>query len=578
MRGNETANERAYLIADIGEKTRTILVGVENGSYRLIGVGEAYTTIDAPELDVTVGLRRSAKQLGDDETITADGPKSVRLLCSSGDGGGLYMMVAGVIGMISGESAQRAALGAGAHLVGVFSIDDPRPEYRLVETMRSTRPDVFLLAGGTDGGAVSQVNDMAKVIKEADVKPRFGDNYKLPVIFAGNVEARGEIEETLTDEYAIRAVDNVRPDIDRENLGPAKEAIYDSYMEHVISHSPGYERLAKWVARPVLPTQAAIGNILYAYAQRRRINLLAINAGGSTTDIYSVYHGVFNRTLNADVGLEFGALNILKTAGVEGVTRWLPELFDERKLRNIVGNMMVRQPHIYSVEEQLVRGALAREAIRIGVEEHKKLASRLKGVQVPRTIADTFKQSVEPTYLDVGDTQVIIGMGSAFEKQNSSALMLLDAIEPMYITELFVDKSGLIPHAGLLLTDAPEAAFNLLNGETLQRLGSFLCLDGKGEGEAATLTLTKQSGETIRDTVTAGHIKSIPLLDGESCILETHTMKGYSLGKGRAKHLETNITGGLLGFVIDARSRPLQIPENRSKMQEWIAALTPAGV
>jgi uncharacterized protein (TIGR01319 family) len=221
-------NRDAYLIVDIGESTRAALVRGENGAYRLIGTGEAETTLEAPELDVTIGIRRAVDGLGKKaggRLMGKDGPEGVRLLCSSGDGGGLYMMVAGVIGMISGESAQRAALGAGAHLVGVFSRDDPRPEYRLVETMRETRPDIFLLAGGTDGGAFSQVLEMAAIIKEADVKPRFGEGYKLPVIFAGNVEARKEIAETLTEEYATRAVDNVRPSIERENLGPAKEAI-----------------------------------------------------------------------------------------------------------------------------------------------------------------------------------------------------------------------------------------------------------------------------------------------------------------------------------------------------------------
>ncbi len=571
------AEKEAYLIVDIGESTRAALVKRENGPYRLAGTGEAETTIEAPELDVTIGIRRAVARLNGGRLVGEDGPRGVNLLCSSGDGGGLYMMVAGVIGMISGESAQRAALGAGAHLVGTFSVDDPRPDYRLVETMRATRPDIFLLAGGTDGGAVQQVKQMAEIIKEADVKPRFGDDYRLPVIFAGNVEAREKIAETLTEEYATRAVDNVRPSIERENLGPAKEAIYDSYMEHVITHSPGYERLARWVTRPILPTQAATGKMLYAYAERRRANLLAVNAGGSTTDIYSVYRGVFNRSLDADVGLEYGALNILNRTGAEGVARWLPIPMDERRLRNTVGNLMVRLPRAHSGEERMVLGALAKEAIRLGVEEHKKLASRLKGVQIQRTIADTFKQSVEATYLDPGDTQVLIGMGSAFTTPSESVALLLDSIEPLYLTELYMDRAGLIPHAGMLLGEAPEAAFNLLTGETLQRLGTCLCADGNGDGDAVSLTLTRQDGKTLHETVKSGEIKTIPLLDGETCRIEATAGRGFSLGKGKEKHIDATVTGGSLGFIVDARGRPLRVPEDKATLTGWASALTPEG-
>lgn len=570
----------AFLIVDIGDsETRAALVQKENGAYRLIGVGETQTTLDTPDLDVTVGISRATESLerkGGGRLLGRDGPENVRLLCSSGNGGGLYMMVAGVIGMISGESAQRAALGAGARLVGVFSRDDPRPEYRLVETMRDTRPDIFLLAGGTDGGAFNQVLEMATVIKDADIKPRFGETFKLPVIYAGNVEAREKVAETLTDEYAARAVDNVRPAIERENLGPAKEAIYDSYMEHVIAHSPGYERLARWVARPILPTQAAVGKMLYAYAERRGANLLSVNVGGSTTDTYSVYRGVFNRSLDAEVGLTYGAMNVLKTVGVERIGRWLPEVFDERRMRNIVGNLMIQQRGTFSDEERVIMGALAREAIRLGVEGHKELASRLKGVTITRTIADTFAQSIEPTYIDMGDTQIIVGMGTAFdETPGNAAALLMDSLEPLYLTELYIDKTGLTPHAGMLLDDAPEAAFNLFTGEALQRLGTCLTPAGKGEGVAVKVKIRKQNGNVIEESVGFGEIKTLPLLDGETCKIEATAGKGLKLGRGKEKRLEATITGGVLGLIIDARGRPLRIPEKKETIKRWTRALSP---
>jgi hypothetical protein len=432
---------------------------------------------------------------------------------------------------------------------------------------------MFLLAGGTDGGAFEQVKDMATTIKDADIKPRFGDHYKLPVIYAGNVDARWVVEETLTGVYATRAVDNVRPDIERENLGPAREAIYDSYMEHVIAHSPGFERLAKWVTHPILPTQAVTGKMLYSYAERRNINLLAVNVGGSTTDTYSVYNGIFNRSLNAEVGLTYGALNVLKTAGVEGITRWLPEAMDERRIRNTVGNLMIRGHAPPTGDEKTIIAALAREVIRLSVEGHKEYASRLKGVTITRTIADTFSQGIDSTYLDMGDTHVVIGMGSAFaETPAYAASLLLDALEPRYLTELYVDKTGLTPHAGMLLDDAPEAAHNIYAGEAIQRLAT--CIAPTGKGEAVTIILTRQNGKIIEETVSYGEIKTIPTLNGETCKIEANAVKGLTLGKGKEKHIEATVTGGMLGIIIDARGRPLKMPEKRETLRRWAEALT----
>jgi len=75
--------------------------------------------------------------------------------------------------------------------------------------------------------------------------------------------------------YALEMVENVRPLINKENLGPARESIYDAYMEHVIVHSPGYPKLASWSGERIVPSQALVGRMLYEYAQESGVNLIA---------------------------------------------------------------------------------------------------------------------------------------------------------------------------------------------------------------------------------------------------------------------------------------------------------------
>jgi hypothetical protein len=574
---------KSYLILDIDDLlTKAALIERKDNDYEIRSTSQEPTTVDAPNLDVTVGVERTVKDLGQrvgKQLWETDGPlKSSRFLCSSSIGGSLYMMVAGVIGLISAESAQRAALGAGALLIEVFSRDYPHPDYEMVETMRNMRPDVFLLAGGTDGGAVQQVLDMTRLISIADVKPRFGSEYKLPVIFAGNVEARKPVSDILsTERYAMKAVDNVRPVIDRENLGPAKEAIYDSFMRHVIIHSPGYNKLVDWIDEPIVPTQAAIGNILYAYATERQVNLLVVDVGGATTDVYSIYDTVFNRSLNADIGLTYGISNIMKVAGVQNVMRWIPTEMSEKEVRNIIGNLMISQPTSPTADEVLVQQAAAREAIRLAVEDHKRIASRLKGVSLKRTVADIFSQSLESTHLNMMKTQVTVGRGRIFAQSNiaESTMLLLDALQPEGVTEILLDRASVMPHLGMLLKENREAALQILSRECLLRIGTCIAPLGRASGKQAAMTvqMTKTDGTAIEENVNFGELKTLPLGQEETARIQVTPRRRFDAGRGKGKELEAKISGGELGLILDARGRPLNVPTQKNVLAKWMETL-----
>ena len=582
--GADLRNEPC-LVLDIDDSlTKAVLIDKTEQGYAIKGTSQTSTTVDPPNLDVTIGAEKAAKDLGHSvgkALWAADGPsRGLRFLCSSSTGGSLYMMVAGITSMISAESAQRAALGAGALLIDVFSKDYPRPDYEMVERMRSMKPDIFLLAGGTDGGAVQQVLDMARLIKTADVRPRFGSKYKLPMIYAGNIEIRNQVSETLSEErYATKAVDNVRPAVERENLGPAKEAIYDSFMEHVIVHSPGYSKLVSWVDEPIIPTQAAIGKILYAYALERQVNLLAVDVGGATTDVYSIYHSVFNRSLNADIGLTYGISNIAKMAGIEKVMRWIPKEMSEREVRNIIGNMMVQQPPSLTSDEILVQQAAAREAMRLAVENHKEIASRLKGVSVRRDIGDIFSQAFESTYLDMMKTQVVLGRGRVFTQNQTTeaTILLLDALQPQGVTEIMIDRLGVMPHLGMLLKESPQGAVQLLSRECLLKLGTCLAPKGRGNrsGVAMWIRMTKADGTTTEDEASFGELRTLALGNGDRARLEVTPRRGLDVGRGNGRRLEVDVVGGELGLIVDARGRPLEVPAEKHLLAKWGKSLTP---
>jgi len=214
---------RSILATDCGSTTtKAILIELVDGEYRLIKRGEAPTTVEAPFEDVTRGALNAIKeveelrgrQILDGETIISPQRGDVGVdiyISTSSAGGGLQMMVAGVVKSMTGESAERAALGAGAIVMDVLASNDGRLPHEKISRIRQLRPDMILLSGGIDGGTVSHVVEMAEILHAANPKPRLGHSYKLPVIYAGNQNAQPTIHETLAGVTDLDMVENIRP-------------------------------------------------------------------------------------------------------------------------------------------------------------------------------------------------------------------------------------------------------------------------------------------------------------------------------------------------------------------------------
>src|SRR5690606_39968291 len=133
----------------------------------------------------------------------------------------------------------------------IASYDKRRP-YEQIPRIRDLRPDMILMSGGTDGGTVKHVVEIAELIAPAKPQPRFGSNYRLPIIYAGNQEAASLVQEAFDESATLSVVDNVRPSLERENLAPARDAIHDLFLEHVMAHAPGYDRLIQWADAPIM--------------------------------------------------------------------------------------------------------------------------------------------------------------------------------------------------------------------------------------------------------------------------------------------------------------------------------------
>jgi len=588
---------RSILATDCGSTTtKAILIERRGEEYRLIVRGEAPTTVEAPFEDVTRGVLNAimeveelaGRKILDGERIITpqSGTEGVDLYIStSSAGGGLQMMVSGVVKSMTGESAQRAALGAGAIVMDVIASNDGRLPHEKIKRIRQLRPDMILLSGGVDGGTTSHVAEMAELLAAADPKARLGTGYELPVIYAGNKDARGIVEERLGKKTALVITDNLRPVLERENLTPARDKIHDLFMEHVMAHAPGYRKLMTWSPVPIMPTPGAVGLIIETIAREEGINVIGVDIGGATTDVFSVFQGVFNRTVSANLGMSYSVSNVLAEAGLANILRWVPFEISEPDLRNRIKNKMIRPTTIpQTLEELVIEQAISREALRLAFEQHKMLAVGLKGVQQERTISDTFEQTGSgATLVRLDHLDLLVGSGGVLShapRRAQAALMLLDAFLPEHVTELAVDSIFMMPQLGVLSTVHPKAAKEVFEKDCLIRLGSSVAPVGTGK-EGATMLRAKlelPGGKREELTIPCGHLRLIPIPEGESVQATLLPEKAFDVGAGKGRERTVTLKGGVVGIIFDCRGRqPFGLPEDRTrriaKLNEWNEAL-----
>lgn len=586
----------SILATDVGSTTtKAILIEKQGDEYRLVTRGEMQTTVEKPWENVMIGVRRSIRRVEElvQRPILEDGklirPKQGErgvdiYVSTSSAGGGLQMMVCGLVSRISAASAHRAALGAGAVVLDVIAVDDDRSTSEQITRISELRPDIILMSGGVDGGSVAYIAAIAETIVQANPQPRFGSTYKLPLIYAGNVDAQDIVQNIAGDTMDVHIVDNLRPSHDVENLAPARDTIHHLFMEHVMKQAPGYDELIEWADTTVMPTPGAVGRIIHLMSEKFGVNIVGVDIGGATTDVFSAVDGDFTRTVSANLGMSYSITNVLEEATFDNVRRWIPFSLDEEELCNWISNKMVRPTTIPQTMDQLiVEQAIAREALRLSFEHHKSLAKKVEKEEVGGWKQETkMFMSEGADIIEMMKLDMIVGSGGVLShapRRQQAALMLLDSFTPEGITQLAVDSIFMMPHLGVLSTLYPEIAAEVFDKDCLVRLGTAICPVGtaRGNSKVMDIKITMPDGEVIEKECFFGDLEVIPLGVGEKAQIEATPQRRFDLGEGRGKPVTAEVEGGQVGIILDCRGRPFELPENEhervEKITKWIEAM-----
>jgi uncharacterized protein (TIGR01319 family) len=445
----------AILLVDFGS-TYTKVTAVEAESGRLLGTAQHATTI---ETDVLQGYEAARDAL---RAVLNSATFSTVLGCSSA-GGGLRLAVIGLEPELTAEAARRAALNAGARIVTVITRGLTNGSLaHLVEA----RPDIVLLAGGTNGGNGSVLIESARALADSRLE--------IPIILAGNEEAQPAAYELLRKggKHAVTAP-NLMPEIGVVDEGPVRDVIRNLFVHHVIGgkHLSSRPDFGAMILMPTPDAVLAATELLAGGVgtQAGLGDLIVIDIGGATTDVHSVVRAEppggyardlvnppVGRTVEADLGLRWNAPGILEAAAAELPRRQLAHRREAAEARAAHPTYVAESPA--EIEADL---ELASCAIDIALHRH---AGRLSIELSPQGAA------LRKSGRDLRAVSTVVLSGGIVRHAPAEALPQLlpvnegdDRILLPRHPRFVADRAYLLAAAGLLATRDRQAAFALIS-------------------------------------------------------------------------------------------------------------------
>lgn len=455
----------AYLLIDFGS-TYTKLTAVDLEKEEIIATAKDITTI---EDDIMVGFQKAYSKI--EQILKEKDVKFINKLACSSAAGGLKMIAIGLVPDLTAEAAKRAALGAGARVLKVFSYELTLTE---IEEIKNSKLDIILLAGGTNGGNKDCIIHNARMLADNEVK--------LPIVVAGNKVASDEIREIFSNAKMYFSItENVMPSLNVLNVEPAREEIRKVFMEKIID-AKGLRNAEDYVKGILMPTPAAVlkaARLLSEGSDEEKGlgDLIVVDVGGATTDIHSMSYGeptkvgvnvrgleepFAKRTVEGDLGMRYSAVSLREAAGSRKMRKYLNDT--ERKI-DIDVNCKYRAEHVKMVpeteDEIHFDEAMAKVATELSLERH---VGTIESVYTPMGAMYT------QVGKDLMEVKYMIGTGGVLVHSDNPAEILkagaFSAENPAYLKPknpmFYIDKTYILSAMGLLAKDHPDKAVRIM--------------------------------------------------------------------------------------------------------------------
>jgi hypothetical protein len=573
-------NAESVLAIDIGSvNTRAILFDVVEGRYRFLARSTAPTTAGAPYRDVLEGIYLVLQQLqtatgqvllNPDQTLItptqSDGTGVDRCVVTLSAGPAMKTVLVGLLEDVSVQSAHNLVNTTYASVQEVINLNDRRKTASRLDAILRVRPDLIVIAGGTQNGASHSLHTLLEPVGLAC--------YMLPkenrpqVLFAGNQALAEEVKSQIGSLSSLQIAPNIRPSLETEHLLPAQKKLAHAYRQLRARQVPGTLEVDRWTGGNLLPTAMAFGRTIRftskVYASSRK-GVLGVDVGASSTTIAAGFGGDLRLNVYPHLGLGDGSLGVLSASSLEDIIRWLPVDIEPAVVRDYIYNKNLHPASLPVTPEELaIEQALATQAIRIALK--KSLRSFPENVL---QASGSFLPAFEP----------IIATGGVLAEapqRGQALMMLLNALQPVGVTTLALDQNNIAAALGAAAESTPLLTIQSLDASNFVSLCTVISPVGHAPAGTPVLRIkiTHQEGDEETVDVKNGALELIPIPLGQVVNIHLQPLHRFDVGLGAPGRGGTfKTTGGLMGLVVDARGRPLNLspdPARRlDQMQKW---------
>ena len=560
--------------------THAVLFDVVDGQYRFIALGQAPSTVHAPINDISLGVHQAISELQkvtgnifiDDskqliKPAQLDGSGIDAFVATMSAGPTLRAVVVGLLPDVSIESAHRLAHTAYLQVVETIGLNDHRRPYEQIDAILSAQPDVIILTGGTDGGASRSI---LKIIESVGLACFLMPKIKRPtILFAGNQSLTESVKESLQNlSPSLRFSPNIRPSLATEDLAPAARELGRIFSDVRKRQMSGVDQLDAWTGERLLPSAYSKGRIIRFLSQINGsgTGILAVDLDQTAAIIAAGFNGKLSLSVYPQFGLGENLPGLLNYTKIENIMHWLHLDVAPTVVRDYLYQRSLYPDTIpVTKEDHAIVQAISREALSVALKQ---------AISIFPPEANVTNNGMTPFF-----EPILVGGGICSESPTpgQTLLLLLDALQPVGITSIILDQNNLLPLLGAAAESNNLLPVHVLESGAFMSLGTIISVISSASYGTRVLraNLTYEDGSNSEVEVKFGEIEILPLGIGQTARLSLQTFSRSTIGKDLGRNSTLQVVGGVIGVVIDARGRPLSLPEDpahrREMFNSWLS-------
>lgn len=560
----------ALLGLDIGRvNTRASYFGISEGKFRLQGAENAPTSL-GPSLHLGSGAGAAMRQLEKQADKVILQPDGGLLLPVNARGQGVDRVA---LALSTGPDVrtvllgvtQKGSIAAGRALVdslplaleGVYSLIDLADEPKIIETIIEKRPEIILITGGEDAGAESPVRRWIEVIRlVCELLP---PEKKPTIFYAGNPLLQETASRRLEPVTNLRICNNIQPEVGERDFIPAQVLLDQEILQIWKERVPGMADLEE-LAEGLWGTKHFGFSRMVRYLSWRenrreevkRNNILAVDLGAND--------------LIVSVGMRGKASTIRQSSTIGQLSEVSPQLISEKVFRWTATNVNLQETQQFLFNKTLMPQGIAENVYELAISQaHARVRLQLGMEKLSSHYPEL---PYHPQNGLTGHFEPVIASGAALTHAptpGQAMLILLDGLQPWGITTMVLDRYHLLPLLGVIGGLEPILPVQVLGSNAFTNLGTVVtAVSADRQGEKILSVQVKTStGKNYTVDIVQGSLRRLVIPAGVSAELELAPSRLTDVGFGEpGLGGRLKVTGGTLGVVIDARGRPLKLPNN----------------